>query len=209
MLRDLNGVKIRQNHKTGFFNANDLLELHNSKNGVQKSLDKYLDTKSFKELENAVIKDHILNTPKTGELDFSPIETKRGKYGGTWMDPYIFIDFAMWLSPEFKLTCIKWIFDKLIMFRDECGDGFKAVNEALFNQKPNLPHWEYANEAKMINKLVFGNPDKGQRNSASEDQLGLLKSLQKADIKLIEQGYDFYERFDKLKTVKKVLLLTS
>jgi hypothetical protein len=38
MERDLNGVKIRQNHKTGFFNANDLLDLHNSKSPKKKRI---------------------------------------------------------------------------------------------------------------------------------------------------------------------------
>lgn len=31
------------------------------------------------------------------------IRTRRGKYGGTWVHPYIFLDFAVWLSPVFKM----------------------------------------------------------------------------------------------------------
>jgi len=108
----------------------------------------------------------------------------------------------MWLSVDFKVTCLKWLYDNLIEFRDECGDGFKKVNDALFNQKPNTPWFEYSNEAKMINKLVFGSSEKGQRNNATEKQLSLLKALQKADIKLIEQGLDYYDRFEKLKGLK-------
>jgi hypothetical protein len=123
------------------------------------------------------------------------------------MHPYLFMDFAMWLSPKFKLTCIKWIFDNLIKSRINAGDGFKQVNEALFNQKPNIPHWEYSNEAKMINKLVFGKPDKDQRNKATEYQLNLLSGLQKADKKLIDEGIDYLDRFKRLEKLKESFAL--
>uniref|UniRef100_A0A6M3JZW1 Putative KilA-N domain-containing protein n=1 Tax=viral metagenome TaxID=1070528 RepID=A0A6M3JZW1_9ZZZZ len=208
MLRDLNGVKIRQNHKTSFFNANDLLDLYNERNNENKRLQDYFDNESTKRTKTAILKE-IQNIANQRDLENGLIETKRGKNGGTWVHPYLFIDLAMWLSPEFKVTCIKWIFDNLIEFRDQCGDGFKEVNDALFNRKPNLSPFEYANEAKLINKLVFGNPDRGQRNGASEEQLQLLKALQRADIKLINEGLDYYERFEKLKEVKSVYLLTE
>lgn len=210
MLRDLNGVPVRQSTKTSYFNANDLLDIYIQTGGVEKRLDRYFDNKSAREYISTIQAD-ILNTTNSGELESSLVEpyyTKRGKYGGTWMHPYLFIDFAMWLSPKFKLTCVKWIYDKLIDLRLEGGETFKAVNRALFNQKPNTTHFEYSNEAKMINKLVFGNPSGGQRNGASEEHLDLLTRLQKADIHFIEQGLDYYDRFEALKKVKASLLLT-
>jgi len=209
MERDLNGVIVRQNHKTGFFNANDLLDLYNSQSQNKKRIENYLRIDSFKELQEAVIKNEISNTSDVSDLEIKTIETKRGNNGGTWMHPYIFIDFAMWLSADFKVTCLKWLYDNLIKFRDDCGESFKAVNDALFENKPNLSPFEYANEAKMINKLVFGRPDKDQRNNATEDELEMLKSLQKADVEYIKRGLDYYDRFESLKKIKEILLITK
>lgn len=205
MQRNLHGVEIRQSSKDSFFNANDLLNLYNASSAKEKSLDDYFVLKSTKSYMSAIQAD-ILNTHDSGELELPVIvRTKRGKYGGTWLHPYLFIDFAMWLSPEFKLTCVKWIYDKLIQVRNSAGDGFKRVNEALFLQDPNKTPapFDYANEAKMINKIVFGDPKGGQRNTASEEQLSLLDKLQKADVKLIEENLDYYERYEKLKELRK------
>lgn len=221
MERDLNGVKVRQNHKSGFFNANDLLELHNTNAENKKDIWDYLRSKTFKEYRNAVLNDILQNTADSRylqltaterqeiEIDNLTVETKRGKFGGTWMHPLVFIDFAMWLSPQFKVSCIKWLYDKLIIFRDQCGDSFKEVTDALFEQKPNRPPFEYSNEANMINKFVFGQIGKGLRNQATETQLAMLKAMQKADAKLIQNGLDYYERYEKLKEVKATYLLTT
>jgi len=207
MKRDLNGIKIRQDSKTGFLNANDLLDAYNLAGGEKKHLHHYLENKSTRETMAAVL-DEIQNTRNSGEFENGVIKAKRGKNGGTWMHPYLIIDFGMWLSPKFKVTVLRWVYDNLISFRNECGDGFKKVNDALFERKPNRSPFSYSNEAKMINKIVFGKPDKGQRNGATETQLSMLKALQKADVKLIESGIDYYERYEKLKEVRDTFLLT-
>jgi len=210
--RNLNGVAVRQSTKTRFFNANDLLSLYSKQKGAkEKRITDYLDNAQTKSYMSAIQADS-LNTANSRELEYPLVEpyyTKRGKYGGTWMHPYLFIDFAMWLSPEFKLTCVKWIYDKLIDLRLEGGDTFKLVNLALFNRKPTTTQYEYSNEAKMINKLVFGTPEGGQRNGATEKQLELLTRLQKADVHFIQQGLDYYDRFVKLNEMKSMLSLIA
>lgn len=193
--RDLNGIQVRQDSKNGYFNANDLLNIHNQKTNKPKELDAYLRNKSTKELISALQSDFV-NTENSTDL---AMYTKRGKYGGTWMHPFLLIDFGMWLSTEFKITVIKWVYDNLIKYRNECGDGFNEIRQALFEIKPQRPPFEYSNEAKMINKLVFGKPDKDQRNGATEKQLEILKFLQKADVNLINKGFDYYERYEEMK----------
>lgn len=209
MMRDLNGVSVRQNHKTWFFNANDLLDLYNSQNKgrYKKELGWYFRGKQFKEYHKEVLREEFLNKENLPYLEsgLELIETKRGKYWWTWMHPYIFLDFAMWLSPKFKLHCVKWIFDNLIQFRDECGDWFKEVNKALFDNMGKVSPFIYSNEAKMINKIVFWDPKAGQRKQATEEELYLLKKIQQADTKLIKKGYSFNERFIKLLELKEFL----
>jgi len=46
----------------------------------------------------------------------------RGKNGGTWMHPILFIDFAMWINPKFKVKVLKFLHDKLIKHRIDTGD---------------------------------------------------------------------------------------
>lgn len=208
MHRELNGVNVRQDSKTSFFNATDLIEIYNSKSGNKKRIQNYLTNKSTKDFMSALAQAENLNSWNSSDLENGLAITKRGKNGGTWVHPYVFIDLAMWLSPEFKVTVIKWVYDNLIKLRNDAGDSFKEVNEALFNAQPNSPPYVYSNEARMINKVVFNNPQSGQRNTASEEDLIMLKSLQKADIKLIEQGLDYYERYERLKQIRDTLLIT-
>lgn len=200
--REMNGVEIRQNSKTGFFNANDLLDLYNLKSGEAKRMQNYLDNKDTKLLMEAILTD-FQNNSNWSEFELGVIKTKRGKDGGTWMHPYLMMDFGMWLSPEFKLTVIKWFYDNVIKFRNDCGDGFNKIREALFEVNPASPPYLYSNEANMLNKLTFGEIGIGQRNSASEQQLALLKALQNADAKLIADGLDYYERYERLKSLKE------
>lgn len=199
------GIEIRQDTKTEFFNSNDLLDAYNNKKGTARRIQKYLDNEATKRYMTALLQAEIDNNPNSGYSDPDIIAQKRGKHGGTWMHPYLFIDFAMWLSPEFKVTVIKWVYDNLIKLRIEAGDGFKEVNAAVFEATPNSPPHVYSNEAKMINKLVFGTPDSGQRNGATEDQLAALKALQRADARLIGEGLDYFARYEKLKDLKNYL----
>lgn len=199
--RDLNGVGVRQDSGNAFYNANDLLELHNKQAGEQKRLQDYLDNQGTKDTIAAILRD-LQNNAKRREFEDGVIKTKRGKNGGTWIHPYLMIDFAMWLSADFKVSVIRWFYDNLIQFRNDCGDGFKEVTDALFETKPGSAPFVYSNEANMLNKLVFGEIGKGQRNTATEQELALLKAMQNADAKLIKSGLDYYERYEKLKELK-------
>jgi len=202
MKRQLGVNQVRQETKTQFFNANDLLEAYRSKDGsTLKEIHKYISLSSTQDYMKVIMQEE-------GSVE-KPYYAKRGKNGGTWMHPYLFIDFAMWLSPSFKYKVVKWIYDNLIKNRIESGDTFKEVNSALFNSKPNSLPYEYSNEARMINNLVFGKPEGGQRNEASEQQLDMLKRLQVADAKLIKNGRNYFQRYEDLKKIKEAFLLTE
>lgn len=205
MQREMNGLQVRQDSKTAFFNATDLMDAYNKQFNENKRVQNYLDNEATKRYLIALVQAENQNNSKESDLENGLLTSRRGKNGGTWMHPYLFIDFAMWLSPEFKVTVIKWVYDNLIKIRNEAGDSFLEVNDALFELKPNSPYYVYANEARMINKLVFGTPESGQRNLATESQLALLKSLQKADTRLIVEGKDYFERYQELLKLKKYL----
>lgn len=202
MQRQFNGKVIRQNSKTGFLNANDLLEAYNINSETEKRLDNYLKTQQVQEYIE-VLQDDLesqnVNTSKKGYLELpltekiSVMATKRGKNGGTWMHPYLFLDFAMWLSPEFKLWAVKIIHDKLIELRNVAGDRYTELTNAL-KGKGVVSYREYSEEATMLNRVAFGSAKKEQRNSATQEQLDFLDKLQKYDIHLIKEGLTFSQR---------------
>jgi hypothetical protein len=221
MNRDLHGFSVRQNHKTGMFNANDLLDAHNESHPKSpKRLDVYLKTNSTMEyLEFLERKSNsrcerdlksedqqLLFSGLKVKRPTNVIKTSRGRVnGGTWMTPNLFLDFAMWLSVEFKDWAIECAKDRLIQFRDDAGESFKEVNNALSITMGEQRQIEYIREARMINGFVFENGKGGQRNDASEEQLDLLDKLQKADIKMIHRGLPFEKRRNNLEILKDLI----
>ncbi len=208
MKRDLQGMLVRQNTKDQLFNANDLLEIYN-KNNSSKRIDSFLQRDGTKETMEAILKELNIednsNTTKTCYLEKDILSTKRWRVNWwTRMHPYLFIDFAMWLSPEFKVKCIKRIYDNVISLRVWTWDTFKEVNKQLLLKWYALPTY-YKDEANMINLLVFWSMEVWQRNTASEKQLDLLEKLQKADAKMIEQWISFSKRSEKLTELKEML----
>jgi hypothetical protein len=201
MQRPFNGKIIRQNSKTGFLNLNDLMECYLRDNPESsKRIDQFMDltqTKEFAEtIRESLLEAKNQNTKESGDFvlpltePINVIYTKRGKHGGTWTHPYLFLDFAMWLNPKFKLWAMSIIEDKLIELRNEAGDRFKDMNKSLKLAGAVSPR-DFARETTMINKIVFNGATKEQRDSANTEQLDLLSKLQKYNGHLIEQGTSY------------------
>lgn len=204
MYREFNGVKIKQDSKNGFLCLNDLHKAYiNSNPIVDKPVYEYLRTKQTKEFSEAIresiLENKIVNQVKSTELvipllePMAVVKTRRGKYGGTWVHPYIFLDYAMWLSPKFKVWAMSIIEDKLIELRNEAGNRFKEMSQALKVSGATSPR-EYIRECNMINTIVFGQKGKEQRNNATPSQLDLLNKLQKYNAHLIDQAMSFSTR---------------
>lgn len=204
MQRQFNGKAIRQHSKTGFLNLNDLMDCYLADNPKsKKKVENYTRLKQTSEFADT-IRESLLqakkqNTHNNGDLvlplvePISVMETKRGKNGGTWMHPYLFLDFAMWLNPKFKLWAMSIIEDKLIELRNEAGDKFKDMMASLKLTGASSPR-EYMKECSMINALVFQSVAKEQRNTATQAQLSLLNKLQKYNAHLIDKGMSFMAR---------------
>jgi hypothetical protein len=199
MQRNFLGHTIRQDSQTGFFNLNDLHAAYEANTAKpNKNIYEFLRTKQTQEfaetIRESILEHQSVIPDKSTELvlplvdSIQVIYTKRGKHGGTWVHPYLFLDFAMWLSPRFKLWAMQVIEDKLIELRNEAGDKFKEMTQAMKVAGIVSPR-EYASEISMINKIVFGSATRGQRNTANHEQLDLLNKLQKYNAHLIEKGY--------------------
>ena len=204
--RDFNGTVIGQRNTDGYFNATNLLELANSCSDKKKRFADFWETDGTKNFMVELANDlNVGEKAHYGTVLVSDLyETKRGKGGCTWMHPYLFVKFAMWLSPKFEVQVIKWVYDNLIDFRNQAGDYYKELCSAIMNRY--LDYYEgrpsplvFSNEAKYLNMLVSGEFKGLERNGLSEKQLDLLNNLQKLDIDMINRKVGKIERHSKLR----------
>ena len=156
------------------------------------------------------------------------IQSKSGRYGGTFAHKDIAFEFASWISPEFKLYIIK---DYQRLKEDENGKlsldwnlrrtlaktNYKihtdAIKQHLIPQNVSQKQKgiTYANEADVLNVALFGmtakewreqNPDKAKRGNirdeATLEQLIILTNLESYNAELIKEGVPQSERLEKL-----------
>lgn len=204
--REFNGSFIEQRNTDGYFNATLLLEIANRDSVEQKRFKDFWENKGTKDFLEELAKD--INSEFSAHLKTvvptDLYQTKRGRGGCTWMHPYLFVKFAMWLSPKFEVQVIKWVYDNLIDFRNQAGDYYKELCSSImsrytqyYQDKPSP--LIFSNEAKFLNLLVVGEFKGVERNELNEKQLDLLNNLQKLDIDMIDRGFSKLDRHQKLR----------
>lgn len=141
-----------------------------------------------KEYIKVIVSEEILHGQNSA---YVKSRASRGQNAGTWMHPLLFIDFAMWLNPKFKLNVIEFVSDELIRYRNEAGDTYKALSAAIYPLvgKADMPK-TMASIAKAMNFVVYNNHEAQLRNKqADELLLKELCELQKDITKLINFGF--------------------
>lgn len=153
----------------------------------------------------------------------SGIQSKAGRYGGTFAHRDIAFEFCSFISPVFKLYLVKefqrlkgeeaesqnleWNV-KRIMAKANYRILTEAVREHLIPPRLQYTKSEglyFANEADLINMALFGmtakewrrqNPErKGNiRDDATNEQLLVLSNLQSLNAKLMKWGCDQEQR---------------
>ena len=163
------------------------------------------------------------------------IVSKSGRGGGTFAHPDIAMEFASWISAEFKLYLIQ---DYKRLKSDENSKlslgwnlnreiskiNYKihtdAIKEYLLKDLTNEQlSYQYASEADMLNVALFnkrakqwreGNPDlKGNmRDYASLNELLVLANMESYNAILIGKGMDQKERMIELRKLARTQLLS-
>ena len=172
--------EVLQRTKDGMFNATALLNQWNRAAGMKKEMNDYLRLQSTHDFLSAL----------QSEFDFkdgnSPYLTSRGKYsGGTWMTPLLFIDFAMWLNPKFKVQVLKFVYDELIKCRTAAGDNYNVLAKSI----ASLPDVDYPKVARALNWIVFNKHERDIRNTATPQQLQDMDELQRKLAFSVDMGY--------------------
>ncbi|MDP8079727.1 KilA-N domain-containing protein [Phocoenobacter skyensis] len=163
------------------------------------------------------------------------IVSKSGRYGGTYAHSDIAVEFASWISAEFKLYIIQ---DYKRLKTDENSKlslswnlnreiskiNYKLHTDAikkhlLENLTPAQLSYKYASEADMLNVALFNqrakdwrdeNPDlKGNmRDYAGLNELLVLANMESYNAILIEKGIEQRERMIELRNLAKTQLLS-
>lgn len=192
--RAMGNFYVTQRTSDGMFNATELLKqwnqwvkLNTHNSGYlkkQKDLDDFFSNKSTLEYIDVIIKRENLNTRN------SVFIKSRGRNGGTWMHPFLFMDFAMWLNTDFKYEVIKFVYDQLIAYRNEAGDTYKNMcyEIAKITPKDKLTA-VIQSTARGINHIVYGDHERNIRNlQAEENLMRELVEMQKKVTMYIEDG---------------------
>jgi hypothetical protein len=181
MIRYSETITITQRTIDGMFNINQICDSYNKHNPDKvKYITHYWDNKSTKEFIETIMRRENHNTRNSVYL------TSRGKNGGTWVHPLLFIDFMMWLSPDFKYDALKIVQDKLIQNRIISGDQYKEMTPSIDrwyrrnNNNKETPKEIYAQFATLIKLVIFNkNHQHSIWQKCGEDKLDLRYKLEK------------------------------
>ena len=182
-----------------FFNATEMAK------PFGKKVNDFLRLISTKEFIQVIFKDGNPRLKNYKDL----VKIKKGKYGGTYLHNELAFEFAGWLSPLFRRNLYKWAEERLLeeetwkKERLEAKTGYLPMTEAIIETHDDPKFYHYSNEADMINRIVLGKTAKQYkehydcddvREHATEKELAIIKSLQKANTVYIEDGINFGDR---------------
>ena len=191
-----------------------------------------INNHNFNYGEFAIIKEKAgLNSVKISVKEWSQrtnaigIIAKTGRYGGTYAHKDIAFNFGMWISPVFQLYIVKeyqrlkeiesnqynieWNV-KRILSKANYHIHTDAINKYIIPKMSisQKKEWIYADEADMLNIIMFGctakqwrdaNPQRvlnGEniRDMASINELAILSNLETLNSSLIKRGIERRQR---------------
>ena len=185
MVRQMGNLEVIQRTVDGYFNATRLVKLWNERNSSNKELKKYFENESTKELIATIVEKENLNRQN------SPYLSSRGKCGGTWVHPVLFIDLAMWLNASFKYDVIKFVSDQMIRYRNDAGDAYRELSSAIMKIVPKdfMPK-AMQKVGEALNWVIFNSHEKMLRNKHGEEQKQReLWQLEKKIADLVNEGF--------------------
>ena len=202
--RDLFGITIKQETKTGFLSVSELQKAYEKarwqygwsqldisslmqSNKMIERLYYLLKDKDIIKTEISVFTEMCKNEGITKVLKGLGVWKTTGK-GNTRVvmcDPYIWISIALELNPIIYAKVIGFITDSLIFDRIEAGSEFKPMNTAI---KSIVQNPEYPKYAIAINKKVFGTHLSGMRNLATAQELKKITKIEQFVTNAIDMG---------------------
>ena len=202
--RQLFGVTIRQQSKTGHLNLSDLQGAYAvarlRHQWSERNLTEVLNSKA-----NAERIYYLLSERDLIKLDFPSFMEEVEKQGvvkllkglaayrtsgraankTTWCDPYVWVLVAMEMNPMLYAKTVTWLTDNLLLNRIEAGNMYRGLSGAIAGfAKP-----DYVATARALNLLVFGKHEAGIRQTATSAELKELASLEENMSFSISMGF--------------------
>lgn len=211
--RELFGITIKQETKSGFLSVSELQKAYEiarwQYGWSERNVKNIMQTDDFKERVFYLLQNQ--GYIKVSILTFMEMVDKEGiakvlkglgvyKTTGarhskvTFANPYIWILLAMELNPMIYAAVVTWLTDTLIFDRIEAGDEFRPMNNAI---KKIIPNPDYKKYAIAINQRVFGKHLTGMRNLASAQELRKITKIEQ----FISQGINMSMIKDEAQTM--------
>lgn len=208
MIRHMGEFSVEQRTADGFFDGASLLRQWNSiERHKQRRISRFFEMESTKEFLKALVADenerkghsakmHIGDnqqiTVKDLIVEVKGKNTKNGKQPDkVWLNPVLFIKFAMWINPTFEVQVIRFVYDQMIEFRKEAGDAYNDLSAATQKLigKNSMRHL-MPKVANAINFVVFNCNEKMIRNKVGEEsKMKELFYLEHKLADLINEGF--------------------
>ncbi len=202
--RELFGIVIKQETKTGFLSVSELQKAYEAARWQygwsEKKISDVLNWTATKErLFYVLVNKGVIKTSLNVFMEMVEKEgiTKVLKGLGVYKttgarssktvmcDPYVWVSIALELNPMIYGQVICFITDSLIFDRVEAGDNFRPMNKAICSivQNPDFKKYSIA-----INERVFGKHLTGMRNLASSSELKKVTKIEQFLTQGIEMG---------------------
>lgn len=202
--RELFGIVIKQETKTGFLSVSELQKAYEVARWQYGWSDKRISdiqqTDAFKERVFYLLQNQcIIKTSFTAFIEMVEKEgitkvlkglgvyktTGARESKATFTNPYIWILLAMELNPMIYAKVVIWLTDSLVFDRVEAGDEFRPMNNAI---KKIIENPDYRKYSIAINEKVFGKHLTGMRNLASSSELKKVTKIEQFLTQGIEMG---------------------
>lgn len=205
MVRYIDNFSVVQRTSDGYFDGGELLRQWNSIEGnTRRRMDKFLESDNTSEFLKALAADESHRSKMTiGEnqlvIKVRGQNTKEGKTPDkVWMNPLLFIKFAMWINPTFEVKVLRFVYDEMIRYRNDAGDAYKELSSAVMKIVPRdfMPK-AMQKVGEALNWVIFNSHEKMLRNKHGDEMKQReLWQLEKKVADLINEG--FISNFDNL-----------
>lgn len=192
MVRTMGEFKITQRTSDGYFDGSELLRQWNCvADNPRRRMSEFIDSPKTKEFLKALATDESQRRKNDiGEnqllMKIKGRNTKQGKTSDkVWMNPLLFIKFAMWINPTFEVKVLRFVYDEMIKFRNLSGDAYPSMCKALKSILPeNIFRDKVKDLAKSLNIIVYGKHESEMRNKVADE--GKLKELYELEMNIAQ-----------------------
>lgn len=198
MVRCIDNFSVTQRTSDGYFDGGELLRQWNSVDGnPRRQMSKFLEMDSTRDFLKALAIDesqsaNLLIGENQLLIKVKGRNTKDGKIPDkVWMNPLLFIKFAMWINPVFEVKVLRFVYDEMIRCRNDAGDAYRELGSAVMTIVPNdfMPN-AMKKVGEALNWIVFDSHEKMLRNKHGDEvKQRELYQLEKKVADLISEGF--------------------